>query len=158
MNKLMTAATSVLAGAGLAYILDPVSGRRRRSILVDKGFHFSRAAGRGLAATGRDLSHRAQGVLAEGAHLFQKDEVPEEVLVERIRSAIGRAVTHPSSIEVSAKGGQIILSGSVPEHEHSRLLDRVRKVRGVRSIESRIEAKKTRIETGFRVYTRKTGT
>src|SRR5438132_5453251 len=126
------------------YVLDPTSGKRRRSILSDKLFHFSKVAARSLDTTGRDISHRVQGVVAESRRVFESDDVSEDVLIERVRSAIGRAVSHPSSIEVSAKDGRIILSGPVLKEEHNRLLDRARKVRGVRFVDDRLQPQKER--------------
>lgn len=52
-------------GAGLMYVLDPRMGRRRRAYIEDKigrGFHEGQEF---LEDAGRDLTHRAQGVVAE---------------------------------------------------------------------------------------------
>jgi hypothetical protein len=61
------------------------------------------------------------------------------VLVERIRSQLGFAVRHPSSIEVSASGGRVTLRGPVLADDVDRLRRRVRRVRGVRELEDRLD-------------------
>ena len=144
MNKQITAASAGIAGAGLMYLLDPTFGRRRRAILLDKAVHFSKLAARGLNIVARDTSYRIQGILAEGTHALSTEEIADDVLVERVRSAMGRAVSHPSSIEVVAKSGRVTLSGPVLAEEHKRLLDCVRKVRAVRSVDDQLEAHQDR--------------
>jgi uncharacterized membrane protein len=139
VKKQLTAATAGIAGAGLMYLLDPAFGKRRRAIARDKAVHFSKVAARTLNITARDVSHRIEGVVAEGSHALKGEAVPDEILVERLRSAIGRAVTHPSSIHVSVTNGRVILSGSVLADQHKALLHRIRKVRGVRLIDDQLE-------------------
>jgi uncharacterized membrane protein len=59
----------------------------------------------------------------------------DEVLAERVRSALGRAVSHPSAIDVSTRqNGWVRLNGAVLAHEYPELLDVVCSVRGVREI------------------------
>ena len=55
----------VALGAGLMYILDPDQGRRRRALLRDKLVSASNKASDAAGKTSRDLSNRAQGVIAE---------------------------------------------------------------------------------------------
>jgi uncharacterized membrane protein len=66
--------------------------------------------------------------------------VSDEVLVERIRSAMGRIVSHPHAVRVSAQNGRITLIGPILAHEASHLIARVQSVRGVRSINNQLEA------------------
>jgi uncharacterized membrane protein len=63
--------------------------------------------------------------------IFATDDVPDEVLAERARSAMGRIVSHPGAIDVAAVNGMVRLSGSVLASEHSALLDVMSSVRGV---------------------------
>ncbi len=52
-------------GAGLMYMLDPDKGRRRRALVRDQLTSASNRASKALGRTSRDLSNRAQGVVAE---------------------------------------------------------------------------------------------
>jgi len=62
------------------------------------------------------------------------------VLLERVRSAIGRAVSHPHAVHVYAEeNGRIILEGPVLQHEQSYLLKRVSAVPGVRELVNRLQ-------------------
>jgi hypothetical protein len=65
----MDRALSMLAGAGLGaglmYVLDPQTGRRRRALARDQAVHLAHEARDAAAVVGRDLRHRAQG-LASG--------------------------------------------------------------------------------------------
>ena len=88
----------VVAGAGAMYLLDPDRGARRRSLLRDQGIHVGHKLGDGLAATARDARNRTLGAAAELRARFRPDEANDEVLHDRVRSAIGRVVSHPGAI------------------------------------------------------------
>jgi uncharacterized membrane protein len=126
-------------GALAAYFLDPVMGRRRRSLLRDKTICLFSRAEHWTDAALRDLGHRAQGLLAEAVGWVAGGEVSDRVLEERVRSRLGRACSHPGSIEVRARDGKVVLSGVVLRSEAAGVVVSVRKVRGVRSVENRLE-------------------
>jgi len=139
VKKQLTAATAGIAGAGLMYLLDPAFGKRRRAIARDKAIHFSKVAARTLNITARDVGHRIEGLVAHGSHALKSEEVIDDILIERLRSTLGRAVSHPSSIHVAASEGRVILSGPVLADEHKPLFNCVRKVRGVRFVDDQLE-------------------
>lgn len=126
------------AGALSMYLLDPDHGRRRRALLRDK---LTSGIARLDDATGvasRDLRNRARGVAHEVRSRFTREEVPDEILCERVRSRLGWAVSHPGAIEVAALSGRVTLSGAVLEREYVRLLRAVWAVRGVADVEDRL--------------------
>jgi uncharacterized membrane protein len=141
----MRSVTNALAAAGLGallmYIFDPQQGKRRAALARDKLRHAARA-GADLADAGmRDLGNRARGLGARMRELARgRREVDDEVLVERVRSAVGRLVSHPHAIDVACHGGRIMLSGPVLAHEEHRLVRGVFSVRGVRAIENLLDA------------------
>lgn len=73
------------------------------------------------------------------ARIRPEEEMDDMVLERRVRSRIGGAVRHPGSIEVTAQGGHVILSGPVLADEVDRLMERVQSVRGVQSVEDRLD-------------------
>ncbi|MBI3966401.1 MAG: SRPBCC family protein [Chloroflexi bacterium] len=127
------------SGAGLMYLLDPNRGRRRRALIRDQFVHLTHVTAAAAAVTSRDLGNRARGLFAELTSLFRRDNVDDVVLVERVRASLGRTVSHPSSIEVTAHNGVVTLSGPILAGEVDRLLDRVSSVRGVQALEDRLE-------------------
>lgn len=134
---------ALLAGLGLgsiaAYVLDPDRGKRRRALVRDRAVRLVHA-GRDVAdKAARDIEHRAGGMVAS---MQRGADCPSaDVLVARVRSELGRAVSHPHAIEVLADDeGRVLLRGVVLEREVPRLLSHVRKVRGVCSIVSELEA------------------
>jgi uncharacterized membrane protein len=133
---------SAAAATALLYLLDPVSGRRRRSILRDQLLSKLGTAAHGSSVAGRDFAHRAHGLGAFAGRLLKPRHVDDEVLVERVRAALGRVVSHPGAIQVSARDGRVVLTGLVLSDEHRRLVRTVRSVRGVRAIEDGLEAHK----------------
>jgi uncharacterized membrane protein len=126
-------------GAGLMFMFDPDRGRRRRALVRDQVAHTARVLGDASSKTARDLSHHIYGVVAESSHLLRHEEVSDDVLVARVRARLGRSVSHPHAISVTAKDGHVTLSGPVLAHEAGRLLSSTSKVRGVREVENRLE-------------------
>jgi uncharacterized membrane protein len=127
-------------GAGLMYLLDPERGRRRRATARSKAAHALGAGGTSLGRATRDLAHRSRGLAAEaGARLHLKPEhVEDRVLEDRVRSKMGRFVSHSHAIEVLADDGEVTLAGEILDSEVAGLLAAVRSVRGVRKIDDQL--------------------
>jgi uncharacterized membrane protein len=131
-------------GVALMYFLDPGRGARRRALLRDKIVHGLHKTEDATETTGRDLRNRAQGIAAAVRGRFEPDDVDDDVLVARVRSAMGRATSHPSSIAVTATDdGLVTLSGPILGREADQLLSRVRSVRGVRDVVDQLERHET---------------
>jgi uncharacterized membrane protein/uncharacterized protein YjbJ (UPF0337 family) len=129
-------------GAGLMYYLDPDRGRRRRALVRDQFAHALNEFQCAVRVTSRDLSNRARGLVAVGRTQFTSDNASDQVIVKRVRSSMGRVVSHPSSIEVTSHEGRVTLCGSVQAHEVDDLLSAVSSVRGVREVIDRLEVHK----------------
>jgi uncharacterized membrane protein len=125
-------------GAGLMYLLDPDRGRRRRALLRDGLAHTARILSDATGTTSRDLSHRAYGLWAEGSQVFKSGRASDEVLEARVRSRMGRVVSHPHAVNVDVEDGRVSLSGHVLADEARTLLSSVAKVRGVREVEDQL--------------------
>lgn len=123
-------------GAGCMYFLDPYQGRRRRALVRDQLLSACVQSGDFLAKAIRDLGNRASGIMAETCYAWTEEEVDDATLVARVRSQVGRAVSHPRAIEVTATQGRVTLRGPVLAHEVSRLLQMVRSVRGVQAVDN----------------------
>ncbi len=126
------------AGAFSMYLLDPDHGRRRRAIMRDRVASGMSRLDDATSVASRDLRNRARGLAHEVRSRFTHEEVPDEILCERVRSRLGWAVSHPGAIEVSALSGRVTLSGAVLEREYVRLLRTVWAVRGVADVEDRL--------------------
>jgi uncharacterized membrane protein len=135
--------TGMILGAGTMYLLDPDRGSRRRSLLRDQGVHARHKFGEGLAATARDARNRSRGAVAELRSRLGKEQPGDEILHERVRSAIGRVVTHPSAITVIVDQGRITLAGHVLADEVDDLFNQVKRVRGVEEVENELEMHRT---------------
>jgi uncharacterized membrane protein len=129
----------LILGAGLMYLLDPDRGARRRALLRDQATHAGRKLGEGLDATARDVSNRARGKAAELRSRIERRSPDDVVLHERVRSAMGRAVSHPGAIEADVFEGRVTLIGAVLEAELDELLKSVRRVRGVTEVINELE-------------------
>jgi uncharacterized membrane protein len=129
-------------GLGLVYVLDPQRGRRRRARIRDKAVRTTHKTVHAADAAGRDIANRVAGTTAEVRAAFRGEEIDDDVLVERVRAKLGRVVSHPHAITVTAQNGVITLSGPVLQAEIPRLLRTVEGIRGVRDVVSQLEEHK----------------
>lgn len=126
-------------GASLMYVFDPQQGNRRRALARDKVAKAIHTTGHAVGATSRDVAHRATGLAASLHGRFFEDNAPDDVVEARVRARLGRVVSHPHAIEVSAQNGVITLRGPVFSPEAPEVLKAVRSVRGVERVENRLE-------------------
>jgi uncharacterized membrane protein len=140
MNKNLLFLGGIGLGAGLMYIFDPDKGRRRRATARDAAHHIANALDDAVGKTSRDLSNRARGLVAELNSVFRCEEADDDVVAARVRSKLGRAVSHPHAIQFAVNQGRVTLSGQILAGEVDQLLKRVRTVRGVTGVENRLEA------------------
>src|SRR3970282_1317909 len=131
--------TSVGVGAGMAYLLDPAMGRRRRAGVRDTVTRVATKSGDALGATSRGVANRARGSLAVTARRGRQEDVSDGVLAERVRSRLGRYVSHPRAVDIEAENAEVTLRGPILTREAARLLRVVGRIRGVRGIEDRLE-------------------
>jgi uncharacterized membrane protein len=130
-------------GTAAMYLYDPDLGRRRRALLRDKALS-ARAETREIVDAGmRDLKNRATAVGSRATSRFKRRKTTDEILVERVRSKMGRYVAHPGAIEVTASGGEVTLTGSILSHEKNDVIDAVQAVHGVRNVMDRLTVYET---------------
>lgn len=139
MSRIPNRVKGLITGATLMYLFDPDRGARRRGLLRDQLLHLNRDLESGLDAAARDARNRSKGMTARATQRLRGDHAPDEVIEERVRSQLGRVVSHPGAIEVSARDGRVTLSGPVLERELKPLLSRIRGVRGVKEVDHRLE-------------------
>jgi uncharacterized membrane protein/osmotically-inducible protein OsmY len=142
MNQKMSLLSGISIGAAAMYLLDPDRGKRRRALMRDQVAHQVRLAQTGLEKSARDLRQRLSGALAGRHWLPTDDAVPDEVLVARVRSRMGRITSHPGALEITASNGMVQVSGPILARERGRVLAGIRAVRGVKGVEDHLEVHK----------------
>lgn len=138
MNPMKLAVPSFAAGIAMMYLLDPERGKRRRALVRDKAVKTWHGLSSQVEKAGRDFSNRAQGVMANAKSMV--GETNMDTLGDRLRSKLGRVVSHPHAIEIRAEEGNVILQGPILAREVDRLLRSVRAMPGVKSIDNRLRA------------------
>ncbi len=139
MNKGLTFGAGLGIGTIVMYVLDPDRGKRRRALLRDKCVSATRKTGEAIEVTTRDLANRAQGIAASIQSRFTSAETADPVLVDRVRSKLGRIVSHPGAIEVASENGKVTLSGPILEAEVDHLLTCVKALQGVNEVTNNLE-------------------
>jgi hypothetical protein len=143
MAKLTTWIGLAVVGGLAAYFLDPRRGRGRRIKARDQAARVARQANQSAGKVSRDLSNRSRGLVAEARSGLSGSgkQVPTDVLVERVRSRMGRLTSTPHSIAVFAnQDGTVILKGACLHSELQDLLAGVSTVRGVTGIKDELTA------------------
>jgi hypothetical protein len=136
MKKSAWLCSGMSAGALLMYLFDPQAGRRRRALLRDKGSHYGRVLREGSLSTCSDVRNRLTGLRAGLLSMVAGEgDVSDTVLESRVRSRLGRVVSHPGWLQVKADHGEVTVAGHIPEREKNRLLATVVSIRGVRKVD-----------------------
>lgn len=128
------AIAAALTGAGLMFLLDPRSGRRRRALLIDqvnRGFRDGRQFAKKVRV---DAENRTRGLYHQSRSALRSKATDDETLVGRIRSALGRLSAHPGAIEVSCEDRVARLTGDILAQEVGQVLRGIRNVPGVRDV------------------------
>jgi len=134
MDKRVAFVTGLGIGAGVMFMLDSDRGIRRRDLVQDQMTHISKTSREVLVKATRDLRNRATGLIAESKSLLTGEQVPDPVLVDRVRTALGRFPVHHRSIQVVAEDGRVMLSGETLTSELDTIIDAVTAVRGVTDV------------------------
>ena len=133
----------LLLGAGLGaaamFLLDPARGKRRRALLRDKFAQATRMTGDCLDVTTRDVSNRARGWYSEIKSRLSSEIPDDAVLVDRVRSKLGRVVSHPAAITVMVQNGTVTLTGPVLADEVPHLLSCVKWTAGVQHVNNDLD-------------------
>ena len=139
MNRTVGLLSAAGIGAGLMYLFDPDRGKRRRAEIRNKATHVNRVAIQAVGKTERDLRNRLRGVVAEIGSRVRSKDVGDKVLKARIRSKLGRIVSHPHAIEVKVIDGRAVLTGPILSDEVVPLFEVVSGIAGLKGIENLLE-------------------
>jgi len=90
-------------GAGCMYLVDPDRGRSRRALLRDKTRAAYREVRTSVETAQADLANRARGLVANAKSFVQHEAVDDDQLTARVRAKVGRLVSHPHAIAVTAR-------------------------------------------------------
>ncbi len=129
----------LMTGVTMMYFFDPRQGAARRARVRDKSVKAVHDVEQALRIGSRDAAYRLRGIAAELSQP-RSEVVPDDVLVQRVRSRLGRVCSHPHAIRVAAKGGgSIELKGPILRSDVDRVLGAVSRVRGVTDIDNDLE-------------------
>lgn len=140
MSRAWWAVGGVGLGAGFMYLADPRSGRWRRAHAQDKAVHVAHEASGAAQLVARDMAHRTRGLFFELLGRVRHEDVDDATLAARVRAALGRVCSHPHSVSVRCNQGRVYLEGVILAAERKRVLQRVRRVRGVARVEDLLDA------------------
>jgi hypothetical protein len=138
-RRFRTGMVGAALGALAAYFGDPNSGRRRRHVARDRGLALLRRTGRRAERAGRGVAAEAYGVSQKLQHMKEEEKDFDDVtLARKVETEIFRDPDVPKgNINVNAANGVVSLRGEVQRPELiDELVERTRKVQGVRDVEN----------------------
>jgi uncharacterized membrane protein len=124
----------VATAAAAIFFLDDKHGRDRRAKAGQGARKIAAGIAQGATLATRDTQHRLLGAAKHAWFTLRQQPCDDRILVERIRSRMGRIVSRPHDIHVASDGGTVTLWGHATEVEAHALVDSVRGMRGVREI------------------------
>lgn len=129
-----------IAAGGLAmFLLDPDRGGHRRTMLMDRVGSVVRSGSRRAGGAAEDVSSRVQATPAAVSSTLATGRATDDVLVARVREAIGHAIRHAGAIDVQVHDGTAILVGPALRDEADEACAAARAVPGIRAVESRLD-------------------
>jgi len=138
MSKLASFPGGLLLGASLMYFLDPIRGRTRRRRIHEALQQAERTERELFNRAARDTRQRIHGFVERVSHPPARD-VSDEVVEQRVRARLGRAVSHPRALDIAVVAGRVILRGAVLAHEAQDVIRHARAVAGVREVVDKLE-------------------
>jgi uncharacterized membrane protein len=139
MARLMTTVLAAALSAASIYYFDPKRGRRRRALVRDRYTSVRTRLARSLDPVSRDARNRIQGATALLHRRSERAGAADDTIVQRVRSTLGRYVSHPRAVSVVVRAGRVELAGDVLQDEYQGLLDAVLAVRGVTGVDDALD-------------------
>ena len=105
--------------------------------MQDKFTHVTHSTSRLMDQTLHDAHNRWSGLQASAMRMFsqrQAKPIDDHVLEARVRSRLGRAMSHMRDVEVHAHQGAVTLSGHLDNEEQNKVLALVAAMPGVESV------------------------
>jgi hypothetical protein len=138
----MRSVGAFVVGAGLAYMFDPQSGKRRRHVLRDRSAALLRRLGRRSVGRAKYVAGHAEGVAAQAAGTVSRpaEDADDATVKDRILSqAFREAGVNTGDVAVDVADGIATLRGTLESVDlvHD-LVERVRAVPGVRTVTPRL--------------------
>ncbi len=137
-EDILALAAGLGAGAGLMYLYDPDRGRSRRRRLTSEATGLLNRGEKLVEKHSMDVLNRARGLMHDTTSVFLKEEIPDDVLAERVRSRMGHVVAHPHEVKVKAQSGVVTLEGNLNRADRARLTEEVEAIPGVKRVKDHL--------------------
>lgn len=139
MSSFSKSLLAALAGAAIAYLLDPVSGRSRRARIMDQTVALARRSVDEAERRARYEAGRVKGAVHEAGpeRDYPRDDAE---LLQKVRSeAVGPSSASTSDIEIHVDDGEVVLRGvSRDRGAEDDLVQRIDGVTGVRRVRNEL--------------------
>lgn len=141
----VTSLSSFALGWLSLYFLDSSQRKRRISHLKGAVIHLYHRSEDLLDKAGRDLMNRGRGLRAR-SYIPRLSSVPvldDEKLKARVRSKLGRCVSHPHAIDVTVQHGVVLLKGSLLAAELPPFLAKLHRMPEIAEVINQLEVFET---------------
>jgi gas vesicle protein len=139
MTMTLTALAGAVAGAALAFFLDPQRGRSRRARYLDQAGAMARDLMGGASRTARRVGSNAQGVGERLSHAGGGAIMPNDAaLSDKVESELFADPRIPKGkININVEEGVVVLRGEVDNSgEADELIRKAQRIPGVARVDS----------------------
>lgn len=139
MTLLLTAVAGGIAGAALAFFLDPQRGRSRRARYLDQAGARARDLAGGASRAARRVGSDAQGIGERLTHSGAGDLMPSDAaLSDKVESELFADPRIPKgNININVEEGVVVLRGQVDNKgEADELIRKAQRIPGVARVDS----------------------
>lgn len=141
----------IAVGAAGMYFLDPERGARRRNMARDRMMSTARDVQREAEQRARYAASTAEGVAQKVQHEISTAQtkaatvLDDYTLAEKVESELFRDPNiDKGKININAENGVVVLRGEVQHPEEiNSLVERVRRIEGVQSVENKLHLPNT---------------
>jgi osmotically-inducible protein OsmY len=141
-NRNITLLGGVGIGAALMYLFDPKRGARRRHMVADQMSSAARTGQEQLRKAAETAKNHAWGTVLElRGRLLEAargSKVPDDILLARVRAALGHHARHAGAIEVAVRNRMVTLQGPVRREEIDEVVRATANVRGVQGVNNQL--------------------
>ncbi len=136
--KLLSVLTSAGIAAAFVYFYDPVSGKRRRTLMRERANRTVHDAQHFLDVASRDLQNRSFGIMEELRSRLAGQKVDDDKLVRRVAARLGHHMMRAKDVGITAEDGVVTLEGPILSSEIDAVIRAIQRIPGVRELRNQL--------------------
>ncbi len=148
--QLITWLGGIAMGAVAMYLADPALGKRRRLLVQERVRTASGQTGSAIDNMMHGAGKRLSALQSQAKTVLRRNALDDEGLQARVKHAVSKLASVPHEISIKAEQGSVILPGIIAAKEKNRLVQKLRRLPGVREVRDHLETRNSERKALFR--------